>query len=137
MIKPYNQIAASVADAATVNLSGIKTLLAYGVRIFPIKDNPIFGIGPKSLPTNPPDYPILCNSTFDNFILAEELFANALRSFETCVLVNNNLCRTFFSSLDSPTTFDEIIKVTSVPFFIPDFNLLSCELDNFAFEVLY
>ena len=26
---------------------------------------------------------------------------------------------------------------TSVPFFIPDFGLLSCELDNFMFKVLY
>ena len=28
-------------------------------------------------------------------------------------------------------------KVTLVPFFIPDFNLLSCELDNFTFKQLY
>ena len=27
--------------------------------------------------------------------------------------------------------------ILSVPFFIPDFNLLSCELGNFAFKVLY
>ena len=27
--------------------------------------------------------------------------------------------------------FDERFKVTSVPFFVPDFNLLCCELDNF------
>ena len=33
----------------------------------------------------------------------------------------------------SPTTFEEILKINSVPFFIPDFNLLSCELDNFTF----
>ena len=55
----------------------------------------------------------------------------ALRSFETCVLVNNNLCVKLFSSLESPTTHEEIFRITSVPFFIPDFNLLSCELDNF------
>ena len=35
---------------------------------------------------------ILCNSVFDNFISAEALFAKALRSFETCALVNDNLC---------------------------------------------
>ena len=70
---------------------------------------------------------------FDSFILAKELFAKALRSFETCVLVNNNL----FSSLESPATFDENFKVTSVPFFIPDFYLLSSELHNFTFKVLY
>ena len=60
-----------------------------------------------------------------------------LRSFETYVLVNNKLCGKLFSLLKSPTTFDGIFKVTSIPFFIPDFNLLSCELENFTFQVLY
>ena len=46
----------------------------------------------KSLPKNPPDCTILCNCVFDIFVLAEELFAKALRIFETCVLVNNNFC---------------------------------------------
>ena len=41
------------------------------------------------------------------FNLAEELFAKALQSFETCVLVNNNLCGKLFSSLESPTTLDK------------------------------
>ena len=62
-------------------------------------------------------------------------FQETSRSFETCVLVNNNLCRKLFSSLESPTIFDSSYKVTSVPFFIPDFNLLSCELDSFTFKV--
>ena len=35
-----------------------------------------------------------------------------------------------------PTTFDESFKIASRPFFILDFNLLSCELDNFTFKVL-
>ena len=34
-------------------------------------------------------------------------------------------------------TLDEKFKATSMPFFIPDFNLLSCELDNFTFKLLY
>ena len=46
----------------------------------------------------------------------------ALEGFETCVLVNNNLCGEWFSSLESPTIFDESAKLTSVPYFIPDFN---------------
>ena len=70
-------------------------------------------------------------------MLAEELFLKTLQSLETCVLVHNNLCRKLFSSLESLTTFDEIFKVTSEPFFIPDFNLLSCRLENFTFRVLY
>ena len=70
---------------------------------------------------------------FGNFILADKPFANALQSFETCVLINNNLRGKFFSSSESPTKFDEILKVTLVPFFIPNFNLLSCELDSFTF----
>ena len=41
------------------------------------------------------------------------------------------------SSLESTITFDERIKVISVPIFISDFNLLRCDLDNFIFQVLY
>ena len=33
----------------------------------------------------------------------------------------------------SQTNFDERFKVTLLPFFIPDFNLLSYELGNFTF----
>ena len=73
----------------------------------------------KSLPRNPPNCPILCNRVFDNFILVEELFAKALRSLKTFVLVNNNLHVKLFSSLKSPTIFDESFKVTSVAFFTP------------------
>ena len=42
--------------------------------------------------------------------------------------------RKLFSSYESTTTFDESFKVTSVLFFITDFNLLSCELSNFSFK---
>ena len=41
------------------------------------------------------------------------------------------------SLLESLVTFDERYKITSVPFFTPDFNLLSCELDNFTFKELF
>ena len=68
-------------------------LLGNGLSTFPIKGNPVFNNSPKHLPRNPPDYPILCNWVFYNFILADEPFAKALQSFETCVLVNNNLSR--------------------------------------------
>ena len=57
----YYQIAASIADAAAVNPNGIKTFLANGLIIFPIKGNPVFSNGPKSLPKNPPDCPVSCN----------------------------------------------------------------------------
>ena len=122
---------ASVADVAAVNPNGIKTLLANGLSTIPIKDNPVFSNDPKSLPRNPRNCSILCNWVFDNFTLANELFAKVLWSFETCVLVNNNSCGKL------TTTFDEIFKVTSVLFFIPDFNLLSYNLDNITFNVLY
>ena len=55
------RIAASVAVAAAVNPNGIKMLLADGLSTFPVKDNPVFSNGPKSLPRNPPHSPILCN----------------------------------------------------------------------------
>ena len=74
---------------------------------------------------------------FENFILVCEPFAKALRSLETYVSVNNSLCGKLVSSLESPITFDKIFKVTLVSFFIPDFDLLGCELDNFTFKLLY
>ena len=40
------------------------------------------------------------------------------------MLVNNNLCEKFVSSLELQTTFDKIIKVTLLQLFIPDFELL-------------
>ena len=89
-----------------VSLNGIKTFLPNGLSTFPIKDNTGFSNGL-------PDCPISRNLVFDNFILAKELFAKALRSFETCVFLNNNLCLKLFSSLESPKTFHGIFKVTS------------------------
>ena len=59
-------------------------------------------------------------------MLADELFT--LRSLENCVLVNNNLCGKLISSSELPITADQRFNVISVPFFIPDFNLLSCDL---------
>ena len=49
---------------------------------FFIKGKPVFSNGPRSLPKN----------IFDNSVLADDPSAEALRSLETCVLVNNNLC---------------------------------------------
>ena len=37
--------------------------------------------------------------------------------------------------IESPTTFEEIFKVSSAPFYIPDFKLLSSELDNFILTI--
>ena len=82
----------NIADAAAINPNDIKTLLANVISIFLIKADPVFSNGPKCLPRNPHDYFILCNWDFDNFILVDKLFAKALRSFETCVLVNNDFC---------------------------------------------
>ena len=75
-----------------------------------------------------PNCTILNNWVFDNFILTDEQFAKDLQIFETCVLVYNNLSRKLVSLSEPPTTFDERFKVTWVPFFTPDFNLLSCVL---------
>ena len=86
----------SVADADAVNQNGIKTLLANGLSIFLIKGNPVFSNGPKSLPKNPPNCTFLCNWVFNYFLSAEESFGKASRSFETWILVNNNLCGKLF-----------------------------------------
>ena len=54
------RIAASAADAATVNPNDIKTLLANGLSTFLIKGNPGFSNSPKSIPKISPDWAILC-----------------------------------------------------------------------------
>ena len=64
----------SVAYAAAVSLNGIKTLSANSLSTFLIKGNPVFGSDTKYSP----DCPILCNWVFDDFTLADELFAKAL-----------------------------------------------------------
>ena len=89
-------------------------LLGNGFKTFFIKSNPIFNNDPKSLLKNPPDCPNLYNWVFDAFILADELFAKALWSFQIYALVNSNFCVKLFSSLGSPTTFHKIFKLSSV-----------------------
>ena len=59
---------------------------------FSINDNPVFNNGPGGLPRNPPDFVILDNWVFDTLTTFDELFAKALQTFATCVLVINNLC---------------------------------------------
>ena len=123
--KIFLWLAASVADTAAVNPNCIKTLLANGFNTFFIKVKPVFSNDPRILPKKPPDCLFLCYWIFYSFILAKDLFVKVLRRFKTCVSVNNNLFGKLFSSLESPETFDETFKVTSVPHFIPEFNLLS------------
>ena len=55
----------------------------------------------------PPGCMILSNWAFENFMLADEPFAKALRIFETCVSVNDNLCGKSVSSLEFLIEFDE------------------------------
>ena len=69
-------------------------------------------------------------------MLAHEPFSKALQLFETCVSVNNSFDGKLVSSLEFSIKFDERFKVTSAPFFIHDFNLLSCVLHNFRFKVI-
>ena len=80
---------------------------------------------------------ILYNWVVENFILANEPFAKALKTLKTYASVNNNLSEKLVSSLEFPIKFDERPKVTSVQFLIPDFNFLSCELGYFTFKVLH
>ena len=68
------------------------------------------------------------------FLITLHYVMNYLKKlYEACVLVNNSLYRKLVSSLESKTAFDEI---TMVQFFIPDFNILICQLENFTFKVL-
>ena len=56
-----------------------KKFLAIALSTFPIRDEPGFIKGPRSLPKNPPTLDISC-----------ERIAEGLQVFETCVLAINN-----------------------------------------------
>ena len=81
------------------------------------------------LSVNLPDLMILDICVFQNFTLADELFANDLQIFETCICGK--------SVLLFPTIFIYNLKVTPVPLSVADFNFSNCELDNFNFTLLH
>ena len=93
MVIPNAKVFFWIRDDAAINPNCIKTFLTNVLSTFFIEGKPDFCNGPKNLPEDVPDSPIVCNWIFDDFIIAEESFAKPLRSLETFVLVNNNLCR--------------------------------------------
>ena len=95
--------------------------LRNSLSTFFIKDKPVLSHDLRSLPRNSPDWTVLDSSTFDIFLLVDELFAKASPRHKTSLSVNNYLCEKLISSFESPITFNERFKVSSVPFFIPDF----------------
>ena len=73
------RILASVTNSAVVNPNDIKTLFING--------NPAFNV-PIGLPRNAPDSTTFDSWVFDNFTLADELFARALQALKlACLLV--------------------------------------------------
>ena len=117
-------IAVSVADAAVVNPNGITERFKY---IF-IKDKPLLSNGPRSFVRNPPDlFHFIKLSSWSSYISWWIICKGFAKPRDLCIstLVSNNLCWKLVSSSELPITFDEIFKVTSVPFFIPDYNLVS------------
>ena len=67
---------------------------------------------------DPPNCMILDSWAFEKKIVADEPFVKALRIYETCVLVNNNLWKILVASLELPTAFDKRFEVTWVTCFI-------------------
>ena len=96
-------------------------LYASSLSTFFIKRKPVLSHDLRSLPRNPPDWTALDSLAFVIFLLVDELFAKASHRHETSLSVNNHLCQKLVSSFESPITFNERFKVSSVPFFIPDF----------------
>ena len=66
----------------------------------------VYGKATSNSSRIPPDCIILVDWVFEDFILADEPFVKVLKLFETCVLVNNNLCGKLVFSLDFPIKFD-------------------------------
>lgn len=53
-----------------------------------------------------------------------------------CVLVSDNLVGKLVA-VELLNIFDDILRVTPVAFAVADFNLWSCDFDNFTFILLY
>ena len=67
----------------------------------------------------------------------DTLLANALRILETCLSVSNSSCGKLVLSIELPIMLGYNLTTTSFSFFIADFNLLSCEFNNFTFTLFY
>ena len=128
-------IPASAAADAAVNPNGIKTFLAHWFNYIFINGNPVFNIGTRNLPRNPPRCIILDNWVCGSLILSGELFAKTLWRFETYLLVNQFRRKISFI-IRVTNQFDDNLVTTSVSFFIADFNLLSREFDSFTLKLL-
>ena len=61
-----------------------------------------------------PDCITLDNWVFDNLTSVDDLLAKSIERFETCLLVNNNICGKLVSL--SPLVFDDNLKTSSVSF---------------------
>ena len=130
-ISSFEVISAAMPDPKvffwiTVSVpDGIKTRLANGVSTYFNKGKSVFSNGPKSQPTNIEAFYL---EVFDNFVVADELLAKVLGGLKIWVLFNNNFWENLIPLLQPPIRFNERFNVTSVTFFVPDVNLLSCEL---------
>ena len=80
-------IASSVADTTFISPNDNKTLLGKSLSTFFMIGKPAFSNVPKILHKSRLIALFYANEFFDNFILANELCAQALRSLQTCVLV--------------------------------------------------
>ena len=70
-------------------------------------------------------------------LLVDVFFAKALQGFAACLSVNNNLFRKGVSPLEIPIMFGDSVKITSVAFFVANFDLLNYDLYNFEFKLLH
>ena len=89
----------------------LSTHLAKDRSTFFIKVKPNFVNGRRSLPRNPQGCIILNTCVFENLIMADDLFAKALRRLATWLSVNNTLWGKLVSS--SPVKFNDNLRVTS------------------------
>lgn len=74
----------------------------------------MFCNGSVSLPRGPSDFKYLHGRVLENVLLADELFSKALRTFETCLSVRNNLGGKLVLTLEWIIIFDESFRVRTV-----------------------
>ena len=105
------------------------------VWIYFIIGKPTFMNGPRILPRNPPK--LFLTAEFLTIISKPMnwMFAKALRGLQTFL----SCISKFWGKLVSlvPIMFNDNHRDTSVAFFVTDFSLLRCNIDNFTFTLWY
>ena len=128
---------ATNASFAAVNLNRISTLLDNRISGDLVNWKQVFSNSSRNLPRNPPELVIFDICVFDNSTSTDEWFVKTLQTFSIFLSVSNSVWGKSEVSLVFPILFIDRLKVILTCFFVTDFNISGCDLDNFTLTMFY